>query len=597
MKNKSGPPQGGGFLVTPVLSEEIFTREDLTEDQLLYEKTADDFMRKEVVPLAEDIDAKKPGLMPSLLKKAGEVGLLMIEVPEEYGGLGLNKAAASLVIEKMALNASFNSSFGAHTGIGMLPIVYYGNAAQKEKYLPRLGRGEILSCYALTEPTAGSDALSIKTKARLSPDGKFYVLNGTKQFITNAGFADTIITYAKVDGEKFTAFILEKTFPGVSIGPEEHKMGITGSSTCQVILDDVKVPVENLLGEIGKGHYIAFNILNIGRYKLGVGTSGAAKEVLTEAVKYGLERKQFNTPIVQFPAIKDKIAEVAVSIFVNDSITSRVAGAMDQRTDSLDKKDPAYAKKAAGAIEEYALEDSVIKVFGSETLNLAVDHCLQVFGGYGYIKEYPLERQFRDSRINRIFEGTNEINRLLIPGMLMRRAMKGQLPLMEAIEKVTGNLKAAQGTPEAGDGPLAGEVRAAELAKRAHLYVLDQVIRRYGQGIDKEQQALMALSDMTILLFGMDSLLGRVTKILGRRGEAGSHVPVEIARVFCAESVEKIGAIARRLLASLFTGGELDGHLQNLAEFVRFLATDTYSAKRKIADTLIADGGWNLTIC
>lgn len=588
---------GGGWLVEPVLSGEIPTREDITEDQLPYEKTAEEFMRKEVLPLADAIDSKKPGLVSSLIKKAGELGLLMMEIPEEYGGLGLTKLATGLIIEKIALNASFNVSFGAHTGIGTLPIVYYGNVEQKKKYLPSLGTGEKLSCYALTEPYAGSDALSIKTTAKLSPDGKHYILNGTKQFITNAGFADIIITYAKIDGEKFTAFILEREYPGISIGPEEHKMGITGSSTCQVILEDVKVPPGNLLGEIGKGHYIAFNTLNMGRFKLGLGAGGTAKDVLTEAVKYGLERKQFGTPVVQFGAIKNKIADVTVAIFVTDSITYRVAGSMDQGFGLLEKSDPEYSKKATKVIEEYAIEDSIIKVFGSEALDLAVDEGLQMLGGYGYITEYPLERAFRDSRINRIFEGTNEINRLIIPGTIVKRAIKGQLPLMEAIGKVNEEIGGKKSKPRPGDGPLGQEVCAAEMAKRVFLYTANQAMQRYGQDLDKQQQALMVLSDMAMDIFGMDSLLGRAHKIIRRRGDRGSQTPVDIATVYCAEGSDRIALASRRLLSSLFTGRDLEAHLKNISEFFWFMDTDVYSAKRRIAERVIADGGWNLSMC
>jgi len=595
MTDKPRYPRGGGFLVEPVLSQEIFTREDIPEDQLLYEKTAEDFMKKEVVPKAEDIDAKKEGLMVSLLKKAGELGLLMVDVPEEYGGLGLNKATVAPVVEKLGLNAAFNATYGAHTGIGTLPIVYYGNEEQKKKYLPLLATGEKLSCYALTEPYAGSDALSIKTTAKLSPDKKFYILNGTKQFITNAGFADIIVTYAKIDGDKFTSFILERDYPGISIGPEEHKMGITGSSTCQVILEDVKVPVENLLGEIGKGHYIAFNILNMGRFKLGVGTSGGAKDALNEAVKYGLERKQFNTPIVQFPAIKQKIADVAVAIFVLDSITYRVAGAMDQGISLISSTGADHAKETIKVVEEYALEDSIVKVFGSETMSLAVDHGVQIHGGYGYIKEYPIERAYRDARINRLFEGTNEINRLIIPATIMRKAMRGQLPVMDVMGAVKDGLTDKGKRPAPGKGPLAVEAYTTEMAKRACLYSTNEAIQKYGQGLDKEQEALMAIADMVIDLLGMDSVVGRADKIVGKKGEEAGKIAIEIARVFCAEATERVTLLSRRLLTHLFRGDELATHLKNLGVYIQSPDTDIYASKRVIADRVIADGGWNLT--
>ena len=430
-------PAGASWLVMPVGSAAQFTGADFSDEDILYARTAEDFVRGEVLPLLDRLESKEEGLMPALLKRAGELGLLMIDVPEAFGGLGLRKATSMLVSERSALCASFSVSWGAHTGIGSLPLVYYGTRAQQERYLPKLASGEWLAAYALTEPQAGSDALAARTKAVLDPDGKTYRLTGTKQFITNAGFADLFTVFAKIDGEKFTAFIVERSTPGLSVGPEEHKLGIRGSSTRQVILDNAPVPADHILGDIGKGHKIAFNILNIGRFKLGAGSVGAAKDCLSIALAYARDRHQHGRAIASFGMIQRKLADMATRIYVADSMSYRTAGLMDAATAAIDHSAPDATRRIVEqAIEEYTIEASIMKVFGTETLDFVADESLQILGGYGFTADYPVERHYRDARINRIFEGTNEINRLIIPATLVKKIGRGGLPYVEFLQQV-----------------------------------------------------------------------------------------------------------------------------------------------------------------
>ncbi|MBF0526818.1 MAG: acyl-CoA dehydrogenase family protein, partial [Deltaproteobacteria bacterium] len=462
--------KGGAFLIEDRTPEEFFTPEDFTGEHKMILNTALAFVKKEVWPRISDIEAKTEGVSKHLLAVAGELGLNGTDIPEAYGGLGLDKISTAVVTEAMGGAAAFATSHGAHTGIGTLPIVYFGTEEQKQKYLPALASGEAFGAYALTESGAGSDALNAKTKAVLSDDGKYYILNGEKMFITNAGWAETFITYAKVDGDKFTAFIVERGFPGVSVGAEEKKMGIHGSSTRTLILEDAKVPVENVLHAIGKGHQVAFNILNIGRYKLGAATVGACKVALEAAVKYAKGRIQFGQSIANFGLIKEKLARMAVSNYMAESIIYRISGLIDTKLHELEEQNRTSGQDIAEGIEEYAIECSIAKVYGSETASYVMDEMVQIYGGYGYVSEYPAERMYRDCRINRIYEGTNEINRMIIPGTLMRRAMKGQLPLMDALQKLTPEIMAFD--PKAvklGEGPLAVQQQMIKMCKKIGL--------------------------------------------------------------------------------------------------------------------------------
>ncbi|MBC7195734.1 MAG: acyl-CoA dehydrogenase family protein, partial [Deferribacterales bacterium] len=427
--------KGAEYLLTEVSKDDVFTPEDFSDEQKQIAETTEEFVTNEVMPDIEAIDQQDFDKVVAHMKKSGELGLLMIDAPEEYGGLELDKATSMLVAEKIAPSGSFSVAYAAHTGIGTLPLVYYGTKEQKDKYLEKIITGEWIAAYCLTEPGSGSDALGAKATATLSEDGKYYILNGTKQFITNAGFADLFTVFAKIDKEHFTAFLVERTFEGLELGPEEKKMGIKGSSTRQVILNNCKVPVENVLGEIGKGHKIAFNVLNVGRFKLGAAVNGAAKYALSEGIKYANERKQFNLPISKFGAIKEKIADMTAYVYASESLIYRLAGLLDDKLATIDKNIDNYYEEYQKGIEEYAIECSISKVFCSDVLAKVVDEVVQIFGGYGFIQEYPAERFYRDERINRIFEGTNEVNRLLIPGMMLRRAMKGELPFQKEAMK------------------------------------------------------------------------------------------------------------------------------------------------------------------
>src|SRR5437016_10680840 len=485
---------GAIWLVAPAGSVPQFTGADFTDDDRLYAKTAEDFVRNEVLPRLEEIESKAAGVMPALLKRAGELGLLMVDIPERYGGLGLRKATSMLVSEHGALCASFSVSWGAHTGIGTLPLVYYGTEAQKQTYLPRLANGEWLAAYALTEPGSGSDALAARTTA--TRDGDTWRLSGVKQFITNAGFADLFTVFAKVDGEHFTAFLVERTTPGVSTGPEEKKLGIRGSSTRQLILEDARVPADHVLGEIGQGHKIAFNILNVGRFKLGAGAVGAAKECLQIALDYSRERRQFGRPIASFGMVQRKLADMATRIYVADSMSYRTAGLMDAAADHIDPNAPDAAERLVReSIEEYTIEASILKVFGTETLDFVADEALQILGGYGFTADYPVERHYRDSRINRIFEGTNEINRLIIPATLLRRIGQGGLPFADFLQQLDREIADRAAWPPAVAGPLEREVRAAEVAKRVVAYAARLLIERGLASLKDKQQHLEILSN------------------------------------------------------------------------------------------------------
>jgi len=585
---------GGGFLLEKTGSTTILIPEMLSDEQRMMKETADDFMRREVEPRNNEIDEKKPGLMRELLRKAGEVGLLGHDVPEEYGGLGGDKTSSSLIFESLSRQGSVAVSFGAHVGIGTMPIVLFGSPEQRQRYLPKLATGELIAAYALTEPDSGSDALAAKTKAVLSADGKTWRLTGTKQFITNAGFADLFTVFAKVDGEKFTGFLIERDAPGLTIGPEEHKLGIRGSSTCSLFLEDCQVPAENVLGVIGQGHKIAFNILNIGRWKLGVGATGGAKYCLELGIKYARERKQFGKPIAEFDLIRKKIGDAATQTYVAESMAFRTAGLLDARSRMIDPKDPQFQKKQIDAIEEHAIEASIIKVFGSEMLFTTADETMQIFGGAGYISDYPIERISRDARINRIFEGTNEINRLLVPGTLLKRAMQGRLPLMAMVAELQAELadpkKISLAIPE---GPLGLERQKCDFSKRAVTYAASLAVQKYMTNISDKQELLGVLADALILVYAMDSAITRALQ-LTKISEDKGRIPTMMTQLFVAQAHERIFDGLREMLMWMSQDEEWGGQLRDINNYYALSRVNTFSLRRKIAKHVIEAGGYAL---
>ncbi len=556
----NGDIRGGSFLVGRTVRD-LFTYEDLTSDDRDIADVAETFVRRDVLPHTDAIEAQTPGLMRSLLEKAGALGLLGFDIPEKHGGLGISKAASMLLGERSFKLASFSVAWGAHTGIGTLPLLFYGTDEQKGRYLPHLMSGAMIAAYALTEPGSGSDALGAKTRAIPTPDGRSYRLTGVKQFITNGGFADLFTVFAKVDGDKLTAFLVERATPGVSVGAEEHKLGIKGSSTCQLILEDAVVPAENLLGAIGHGHKIAFNILNIGRLKLGAGALGSARECLEFAVKYASERRQFQTPLVEFGAIQRKIADMAARIFVANSLSYRTAGLIDDRIARLDPAAADYDAQVIKAIEEYTIEQSIVKVFGTETLDFVVDEALQMLGGYGFVADYPIERHYRDSRINRIFEGTNEINRLLIPATLMKRVMTQGLPMLEFMQQVEADLASGNGHVASPEGSLAREMDAVDHAKRLVAYTTRLLLQREPAEVGRKQQHLEMFADMIIDLYAMESAVARTFKLIRRRGDEKVKFERDLLTVFLADATDRLTANARRLFANDTDGADLERHL------------------------------------
>jgi alkylation response protein AidB-like acyl-CoA dehydrogenase len=589
---------GGGFLLEPTGSATVLTPETITDEQRMMKQTADDFVRREVEPHTVAIEEKKPGLMRAILRKAGDVGLLGHDVPEEYGGLGGDKTSSSLIFEASSRLGSFAVSYGAHVGIGTMPLVLFGTPAQHKKYLPRLATGEMIAAYALTEPGSGSDALAAKTRAVLSADGKTYKLTGTKQYITNAGFADLFTVFAKIQtpaGDKFTGFLVERTSPGLTVGPEEHKLGIRGSSTCPLILEDCEVPAENVLGTIGQGHKIAFNILNIGRWKLGVGGVGGAKYCLELGTKYATERHQFGKPIAEFDLIRKKIGDIATQIYVGESMAYRTAGLIDARSRLIDKAAPDAQKQEIDAIEEHAIEASIIKVYGSEMMFWAADETLQIFGGAGYITDYPIERVSRDARINRIFEGTNEINRLLVPGTLLKRALGGRLALMALVGKVQQELadpsKIDRTVPA---GPLGLERQKCDFAKRAVAYAASIGVQKYMQGISEKQELLGVLADSLIWIFAMDSAITRTLQLVASQGEEKSQIPIMMTQLYVAQNHERVFDSLREMLMWMSQAEEWGKGLRDINTYYELQRVNTFSLRRHIAKHVIERGGYAL---
>jgi butyryl-CoA dehydrogenase len=585
---------GGSFLLEERQTSEVFTPEDFTEQHHLIGQTTEEFAVNEILPNVEKIEHKEFQVTRDLLKKAGDLGLSGAEIPEAYGGLEMDKVTAAVIADHIAKYAGFATTWGGHSGIGTLPIVYFGTEEQKQKYLPKLAAGEIVGAYALSESTSGSDAMNCRARAELSKDGKHYVLNGEKMWITNAGFADLFTVFAKIDGEKFSAFLVERTYPGFSVGAEEHKMGIRGSSTCPIILNDCKVPVENLLGEIGKGHVIAFNILNVGRFKLGAMCVGGARVSLENAVGYAKQRKAFNKVIAEFGLIREKIANMATLIYVGESLVYRTVGMMDVALNEVDKSGADALKETRKAIEEYAVECSIIKVWGSEMIDYVVDETMQIYAGYGFVEEYPAERAYRDARINRIFEGTNEINRLIITGFLLKRAMSGQLALMPAIKKLMEEVLSGPSTGDEIEGPLAEERKLVGQAKKLGLFAAGSATQKYMQAIQDQQEVMGAIADMTIETYAMESAVLRAQKLVEARGEKNAALAIAMTRVYLTQAMEKIEAAAKRVIAAVAEGDMLRTQLAILRRLAKYEPFNTIELRQQIAQRTIEVGKYTL---
>ncbi len=586
MSTSDSLPSGASFLWDPPSEKTVMAPERFTEEQREIASAARKFSDNEIVPRIAQIESKKSGLVPELLRKAGELGLLMVDIPSDYGGLGLDKTTSMLIAEAFAVVGSFAVSLGAHTGIGTMPILYFGTPEQKAKYLPDLATGQKLAAYALTEASSGSDALAAKTRADLSKDGTHYVLNGTKQFITNAAFADVFTVFAQIGGDKFSAFIVDRTSPGLTIGPEEHKLGIRGSSTCALTFEDVKVPKENLLGEIGKGHKIAFNILNVGRIKLGVGTIGAAKHALDVAARYAKERQQFGKPIGAFGLVAEKLAEMAIGIFVGESMGYRTTGLIDDRFEASADEDGHVA-----AIEEFAVEASIIKVFGSEVLDYCADECVQIHGGYGFVEEFEPERLLRDSRINRIFEGTNEINRLIVPATILKRAMKGQVPLIAHAAEIRESLAAGK-VPNPGTGEFGTATQVAEFCKWIATYVLAVAAETYHVNIADEQEILGELSNIITQVYALDSVVRRVKQIVAGTNEQNKAVARDLLTAFAPPAYSFCVHTARHVLMDVCDAESLPKHLAAIGQMRIDWPTKVIAAKRRIARATLEAGGY-----
>jgi len=578
--------KGAGWMTTAAQPSETFIPEDFNEEQKMMMDMCLQFLRTEVDPLLDRIDALEPGLMPSLIEKAGEMGLLGITIPEQYNGLGKAFSYGVLVAEGLGAGFSFSVAAAAHAGIGILPILYFGTEAQKEKYIPNLASGIWKGAYGLTEPNSGSDALSAKSSATLSADGKYYLLNGQKCWITNGGFADVYTVFAKIDGKEFTAFIVERGMEGFTQGLEEHKMGIKGSSTVQLYFQDCKVPVENLLGEVGKGHVIAFNILNIGRLKLCAATLGGAKQCLATTVKYANTREQFKKPIAAFGAIQHKLAEMMIRNWVTESALYRTSKWVEEKEAEMLAAGKPFNEAMLGAAEEYAIECAMLKVFGSEALDYVTDEAVQVHGGNGYSDEYNVSRGYRDSRINRIFEGTNEINRLLIVDMVLKRAMKGRLDLMGPAMQVQKELMSIPDFGSTVDAPFAAELKVIQQMKKAILMVAGAAVQKLMMQIETEQEILMNIADMSIEVFHAETAMMRAIKLVDQRGEAQCGFELDIARTFLYDATDRVHKHGKDAINAFASGDELRMMLMGLQRFTKMASFNTKDARRRIAARL-----------
>jgi len=578
--------RGGAFLIEDIDASRVFTPEDFSDEQKMIAKTTEDYVKNEVTPNVEKLENHEFENSVRLLKSAGDLGLLGADVPEEYGGIGLDKVSSALIAEKMSVAGGFSITHGAHVGIGTLPIVLFGNEDQKQRYLPNSVSGEKISAYALTEPSSGSDALGAKTSAKLNAEGTHYVLNGEKQWITNAGFADVFIVYAKIDGDKFSAFIVEKEFAGVSVGPEEKKMGIKSSSTRTLVLQDAQVPVENLLGEIGRGHIIAFNILNIGRYKLGVGTIGGSKRALELAITYTNDRKQFQTPISSFNLTKEKISTMASKLYAAESLIYRTVGYFEERNSAMTLEEQKDGKLVAASIAEYAIECSINKVVGSEVLDYIADEAVQLHGGYGFMAEYEVERIYRDSRINRIFEGTNEINRLLVPGTFMKKALKGELPLLQKAQELQEEMLMMI-PEEIEDEALAQEKVLVKNAKKIGILVAGLAAQRFGMELEKEQEVLANIADIANNVFAMESALLRTEKAVAKNGVEKEQQKILYTEIFCQEAFQAIEKDAKETLYAAVDGDNQRMMVSALRKLTRSTPYNIILKKREASVKLI----------
>jgi alkylation response protein AidB-like acyl-CoA dehydrogenase len=586
--------KGGSFLVEDSQYRDVFTPEDLSDEQIHIAKTATEFSNNEVLPAAQDIEAKRFDVTRRLLRKAGDLGLLAVDIPEAYGGLEMDKVTSALIAESLSKNASFSVAFGAHSGIGTLPLVWYGTEEQKKKYLPKLATGEWIGAYALSEASSGSDAMNIRTRAALTSDGKYYVLNGEKMWISNGGFADLYTVFAKIDGEKFSAFLVERNTPGLSMGEEEHKLGIRGSSTCPLVLNDCKVPAENLLGEAGKGHHIAFNILNIGRFKLGAACVGGARTSLQNGIQYAKERKAFGKPIAEFGLIQEKIAECATGIYAGESLTYRTIGMIDAALADVNQHAAGASSEIQKRIEEYAVECSILKVWGSEMLDTVVDHVLQIYGGYGYVEEYPAAPAYRDARINRIFEGTNEINRLIITGWLMKRAMTGQLALLPAIKRVMDEITEPQLTGDGTEGPLSNERTILANVKKISLFAAGAASQKHMQDLQDQQEIMGSLADCIIEVYALESCLLRAEKLLAKGSHPVAKRAIAMTQLYAAKALQIVEISARKVISAVAEGDMLRTQMAILRRLSKHEPANTIALSREIARHVINAGRYSL---
>lgn len=578
---------GGSFLLQNRTPAEVFTPEDLSDEHRQIAATAAQFARDEILPAAEAVETKQPGALRGLLQKFAALGFTSVDIPEEYGGMGMDKTTSTVITDHVSILASFSTALGAHVGIGTLPLVWYGTQQQKQKYLPKIATAEWVAAYCLSESTSGSDAMNIRTRATLSPDGKHYLLNGEKMWITNCGIADIYTVFAKIDGEKFSAFLVERTFPGLKVGAEEHKLGIRGSSTCPLILENCQVPVENLLGEPGKGHHIAFNVLNVGRFKLGVACVGGARYALADMIRYAKDRKAFGKSIADFGLIQRKIATAAARLYAAESMTYRTVGMIDASLAQV--SDHSDAREIQRRIEEYAVECSILKVYGSEMISYAADELVAVMGGYGYVEDYPAERFYRDARINRIFEGTNEINRLIITGWLMKRAMKGQLPLLGAIKSLMDEVMQPPSFDAAADEgeAFAHEAQVLEATRKLALFAAGVASQRYMAALEEQQEIMADLADSITQVYALESSLLRARK-LHAAGKSSAKVAAAMTGLLAEEALTTAEQCARRVVAACAEGDMLRTQLAILRRLAKSTPADAVALSRSVAHSCIA---------